>query len=107
MKLDLGDTEQRSKDLPYNCPSPTIETSMSVSSELPTSKIGANNAKEEPMDKERSFELELFETSALDAEDDIETAGGVTHRGDMLELFETNALDTEDDIETTRRVRAG
>ena len=31
--------------------------------------------------------------SMLDAADDIETAGGVTHRGDMLQLFETNALD--------------
>ena len=31
--------------------------------------------------------------SMLDAADDIETAGGVTHRGDMLQLFETNAVD--------------
>ena len=44
--------------------------------------------------------LELLETSALDVEDDIETAGGVTHRGDMLQLFESSALDAEDDIET-------
>ena len=80
---------------------------MSVSSELPTSKIGANNAKEEPVDKERSFELELFETSALDAEDDIETAGGVTHQGDMLGLFKDSTLDAEDDIETAGDVRAG
>lgn len=29
--------------------------------------------------------------STLDAEDDIETAGGVKHRGDMLELFENSA----------------
>ena len=31
--------------------------------------------------------------SILDATDDIATAGGVTHRGDMLSLFETNAVD--------------
>ncbi len=31
--------------------------------------------------------------SSLDAEDDIETAGGVRHRGDMLQLFETGAID--------------
>ena len=31
--------------------------------------------------------------SLLDAADDIETAGGVTHRGDMLQLFEANAVD--------------
>lgn len=31
--------------------------------------------------------------SALDAEDDIETPGGVKHRGDMLQLFETSAID--------------
>ena len=35
----------------------------------------------------------LLAPSALDAEDDIETAGGVTHRGDMLQLFETLAID--------------
>ena len=31
--------------------------------------------------------------SLLDATDDIKTAGGVTHRGDLLQLFETNAVD--------------
>ena len=31
--------------------------------------------------------------SALDAEDNIETAGGVKHRGDMLQLFETSVID--------------
>ena len=33
VKLDSADTEQRSMDLPYNCPSPTTETSFSESSE--------------------------------------------------------------------------
>ena len=32
-KESSADNEQRSQDLPYNCPSPTTETSMSVSSE--------------------------------------------------------------------------
>ena len=31
--------------------------------------------------------------SPSNAEDDIETAGGVTHRGDMLQLFETSEID--------------
>ena len=31
--------------------------------------------------------------SALDGGDDIETAGGVRHRGDMLQLFEERAMD--------------
>ena len=35
----------------------------------------------------------VMEPSILDATDDIETADGVTHRGDMLQLFETNAVD--------------
>ena len=35
----------------------------------------------------------VMEPSILDAADDIATAGGVTHRGDMLSLFETNAID--------------
>ena len=37
--------------------------------------------------------LELFETSALDVEDDIETAGGVTHRGEMVGLFVITAME--------------
>ena len=36
--------------------------------------------------------LQLFESNALDdVEDDIETAGGVTHRGDMVGLVENSS----------------
>ena len=35
----------------------------------------------------------VMQPSLLDAADDIQTAGGVTHRGDLLQLFETNAVD--------------
>lgn len=35
----------------------------------------------------------VMEPSLLDAADDIQTAGGITHRGDLLQLFETNAVD--------------
>ena len=89
---------------PFLTPDPCI---LPVNTLLPLTKIDSTIVKEEPVDKERSFELELFETSALDAEDDIETAGGVTHREDMLGLFRDSTLDAEDDIETIRGVRAG
>ena len=43
VKEDSAEKEQRSQDLPYNCPSPTTETSMSVSSEgaIPTDMMAS------------------------------------------------------------------
>ena len=46
---------------------------------------------QEPESADRSGRSEQ-EPTILDVGDDIETAGGVTYRGDMLELFETRAM---------------